>query len=219
MQFSDDPEMFEVAREERRARQTGGRGDQRVRHVDSVSADVTRRQARNTRSHGQRRQQGKQRFDFTHLAPRQGRISQQLSFSDDRNSGLHAPSLNIAQKSGSLRVSAEMIDEDIGIDQKLGQVLPHVFVAGCPALPGSPFVSDAAGNARTEQAGCAGDGRTLQRPRGFRALARPGQNPLHDLKPVFECLHFMKNACIRHAENELIIDDSDCQAGGHRLIR
>ena len=204
VEFFDGAEVLEVTRHQRGVGQCSGRGDQGIRQFEAIGAPKLCRQACNAGGHSQLWQERQERLDLTHLLRRERAAGQQLAFGDHGDARPGASSDDILHQHGRGGIAAQMIDEDVGIEEEPGHLQPKAVEPFGPAAAQPLLIADTGGKSLAQQAG--GSGHNLPAAGSHGSTPRCGEadRPLHHLQALFQRLNFLENLgagtrCVSHA--------------------
>lgn len=113
----DRTEIFHIAGDQRGAPKASGRRDEGVHRVCLITSSELGGQMRDPRCDGHFRHQGEEMRNFLRLMRSQTRSRKQFILGQDRNACLRPTFFDLQQKSCSRRIPAEMVNQDVGINQ------------------------------------------------------------------------------------------------------
>ncbi len=192
VKFLNGAEMLEVARDQRGIGQRSGRGDQGIRQIKAIDALKLCGQACDAGSHGQLWQERQERIDLAHLLGRERPAGEQLAFGDHGDACPGASSNDVLHQRGGVGVAAQMIDENVGIDEEPGHLQPKAVEPFGPGAAQPPLIADAGGKPLAQQASGSGHDLGAASGRGSRLRCAEANRPLHHLEAFFQCLNFLE---------------------------
>lgn len=200
----------------------GRRGNQGIGNRDGVPATQRPRQSGDMRGHRHAGQESQQLNNLPFLTGSQEGAGQQLTFRYDRDGRSHASTFHLTQEPIGERITAQVIDQDIRIDEILGQ-LPNLTGESLFPLPSEPSLIPAAvGQAASQQAGRLRDDAHVVWPSGAPRGGERSDHPFDSLQLVFQSFDLVDDTAGLHQlppAMSLACLAEVCQCGAWDVLR
>ena len=193
----DWTEVLEVAGDQRGVGQRGGGGDQRIRQPDGVGALKLGPQTSHAGGDRQLWQESQQGLDLPELSGGEEAAGQELAFGDYGNAGADPATGDVLQQRCGGRIAAQVVDEDIGVNEEPGHSQPQALESFRPRVAQLPLVAQTGREPFPQQAGGARDDLCA----AGRRRTQPGDpdrnDPLHQLQALLKRLDVLQGFDVR----------------------
>jgi len=146
-------EVLHVTSQQGRVTVEGGCGNQGIGNRDGMLAAQLRGQPSDPRGDRHPRQQLQQLKDLSLIARGQHRTRQQLALRNDRDRRAGAAAFDISQQLIGGQVAPQMVDQNVGVDQVLGQLRGLALESALPLMAKPALIRAALRQAPSQQAG------------------------------------------------------------------
>ena len=162
--------------------------NQGISNRDGVPLPQRPRQPGDMRGHRHAGQQSKQFNNLSFLTGSQAGTSKQLTFRYDRDGRSHAATFHVTQKTIGGRLTAQVIDQDIRIDEIFGQLSSLTCQSRFPLPSESSLIRRAFWQAASQQPRCSGDDAHAAGTSDVPSGLQRSDDPFDRLQLVFESL-------------------------------
>ncbi len=201
LEASDRAEVFDVPSQERGATEQSGCRDEGIRDRDGGAPAQLGSVPGDAGCHRHARQQVQQLTNLSLIARSQRRSGQEFTLGNDRERSAHATTLNISQELVGSWVSAQVVDEDVGVDEVLHELRRLTPEAVFPRLSKSVLEGSAWRDTATKESSRFRHNAVATQSTDAADRVNRFHRPLEGLQLVFQTFQLFYDVCRFHRLN------------------